>query len=54
MFGQGTGPFSWDIEVTAPDGTTILGFSTATNEYLVQDSCDGVLATAYPPLGHET
>lgn len=38
--------------VTAPDGTVILGMNSVPNPYVVQDSCDGN-APAYPPFGQE-
>lgn len=42
------------ISVTAPDGTVILGPNSAPNPYIIQYSCNGTEAPAYPPFGQET
>lgn len=42
------------ISVTAPDGTVILGPNSVPNPYIVQYSCNGAEAPAYPPFGQET
>jgi len=54
VFAQGTGPFNYALQVTAPDGTVVLNGNSATNKFLVQHSCDGTSAPAYPHFGHET
>ncbi|KAF3025091.1 hypothetical protein G7054_g13166 [Neopestalotiopsis clavispora] len=53
IFSQGDGPFAFDIEVTAPDGTVILSADSTTSNYLVQYSCDGTTAPAYAAYGSE-
>jgi hypothetical protein len=53
MFSQGSGPFEFDVKVTAPDGTVILSDSSAASEYLVWKSYDGT-APPYPAFGSET
>ncbi|KAH8807920.1 GLEYA domain-containing protein [Xylogone sp. PMI_703] len=53
LFAQGDGPFGFNIEITAPDGSIILSASSSTSEYLVQFSCDGTTAPPYAPFGAE-
>ncbi|KAK5994193.1 hypothetical protein PT974_07636 [Cladobotryum mycophilum] len=48
IFGQGNGGAVFQLSVTSPDGTIFLGNKTAGSPYLVQYSCDGVTAPAYP------
>lgn len=54
VFGQAQGAASFEMTVTAPDGTSFLGGSTGASPYLVQFSCDGVTAPAYASFGQET
>ncbi|KAI0149121.1 GLEYA domain-containing protein [Pestalotiopsis sp. NC0098] len=54
LFSQGDGPFGFNVQVTAPDGTVVLSASSSTSDYLVQYSCDGTTAPAYAPYGSET
>lgn len=54
MFAQGYGVISFSLEITAPDGTVVLGADSTTSDYLVQQSCDGTSAPAYPAFGSET
>lgn len=53
LFAQGDGPYGFNIQVTAPDGTVVLDANSATSEFLVQYSCDGTSAPAYPAFGQE-
>lgn len=43
-----------NTQITAPDGTVILGADSVANPYVVQYSCDGTAAPMYPPFGQET
>lgn len=54
LFSQGDGPFGFNVQVTAPDGTVVLSASSSTSDYLVQYSCDGTTAPTYAPYGSET
>jgi hypothetical protein len=53
VFAQGGGPFGFNIAVTAPDGSVVLSAGSATNKFLVQNSCDGTSAPPFAPLGQE-
>lgn len=53
VFSQGTGPFEFAIDVTAPDGTGVLSAGTMTSDFLAQQSCDDVSAPVYAPYGAE-
>lgn len=53
MFGQGQGYAKFQLSVTAPDGTAFLNSNTVNSPYIIQNSCDGVLAPAYPAWGSE-
>lgn len=50
----GGGPAIEDLSITAPDGTVILGSSTAGSPYVVQYSCDGTTAPQFSAWGSET
>ncbi|PSR75156.1 hypothetical protein BD289DRAFT_448060 [Coniella lustricola] len=50
-YAQATGPWSFGVSITAPDGTPILGPSGSTRD-LVRYSCDGT-APPYLPWGNE-
>ena len=54
VFGQGGGPFGFNVQVTAPDGTVVLSASSSSNQYSVQYSCDGTLGPQHVPFGQET
>lgn len=54
VFGQAQGPASFSASVSAPDGTVILSSSSGPSPFLVQYSCDGVLAPQFEPFGAET
>ncbi|KFZ02068.1 hypothetical protein V501_09672 [Pseudogymnoascus sp. VKM F-4519 (FW-2642)] len=54
IFGQGVGPAIFYTSVTAPDGTVLLDSDSGYSPYLVQFSCDGIAAPAYPAWGHES
>jgi hypothetical protein len=54
IFGQAQGPATFTASVTAPDGTVILSSSSGASPFLVQYSCDGVLAPPFAPFGAET
>lgn len=45
---------AFSFDVTAPDGSIILGSNTAASPYFVQQSCDGTTAPAFPAWGHES
>jgi hypothetical protein len=53
LFSQGDGPYGFGIQITAPDGTVVLDANSATSDFLVQYSCDGTSAPAYPPFRQE-
>ncbi|KAH8669098.1 GLEYA domain-containing protein [Xylariales sp. PMI_506] len=55
MFVQGQlATASFQVSITAPDGTVFLSPNTQSSPYLVQYSCDGLLAPPYPDFGSET
>lgn len=54
VFGQAQGAAVFQFSVTAPDGTVILDSSTEDSPYLIQYSCDGTTAPAFPAFGSET
>lgn len=54
MFGQAGGPYSFDIRIDAPDGTSVFGANSDANPYTVQYSCDGISAPQYPSWLKET
>jgi len=54
VFGQAQGAVSFYLSVTAPDGTVILNSNTPGSPFLVQYSCDGTSAPAFPAFGSET
>lgn len=54
VFGQAQGPVDFYFTVAAPDGTIILDSDTENSPYLVQYSCDGTTAPAFPAFGSET
>jgi hypothetical protein len=54
IFGQQGGPVEFFFTITAPDGTVLLSYETPNSPYIVQYSCDGVLAPEFPPFGSET
>ena len=53
FFGQMGGPVKFSFSIKAPDGTVILDSNTAESEFIVQYSCDGVTAPAFPAFGQE-
>jgi hypothetical protein len=53
VFGQQGGPVVFSFSVTAPDGTTILDANTQNSDFIVQYSCDGTTAPAFPAWGQE-
>ncbi|KAI5248216.1 hypothetical protein E4T43_01436 [Aureobasidium subglaciale] len=54
VFGQQGGPVVFSFSVTAPDGTVILDANTHDSKFIVQYSCDGTTAPAFPAWGRET
>lgn len=48
LWAQASGPGTFAMSITAPDGTTIFDSSSPANPYIVQRSCDGTSAPAYP------
>lgn len=54
MFGQAQGGAIFAASITAPDGTVILDSDSSPSPYLIQYSCDGILAPEYPAFGSET
>ncbi|KAG9718134.1 hypothetical protein KCU73_g15175, partial [Aureobasidium melanogenum] len=54
VFGQAQGAVSFYLTLTAPDGTVILNSDTSNSPFLVQFSCDGTSAPAFPAFGSET
>ncbi|KAI5211067.1 hypothetical protein AUEXF2481DRAFT_88074 [Aureobasidium subglaciale EXF-2481] len=54
VFGQQGGPVVFSFSVTAPDGTVILDANTHDSKFIVQYSCDGTTAPAFPAWGQET
>ncbi|CAD0093002.1 unnamed protein product [Aureobasidium mustum] len=54
VFGQAQGAVSFYLTLTAPDGTVILNSDTPDSPFLVQFSCDGTSAPAFPAFGSET
>lgn len=54
VFGQAQGAVDFYFSVAAPDGTIILNSDTTDSPYLVQYSCDGTTAPAFPAFGSET
>ncbi|CAD0091950.1 unnamed protein product [Aureobasidium vineae] len=53
VFGQQGGPVVFSFTITAPDGTVILDSSTQNSDFIVQFSCDGTSAPAFPAWGNE-
>ncbi|KAI5272739.1 hypothetical protein E4T47_04101 [Aureobasidium subglaciale] len=53
FFGQQGGPVKFAFSITAPDGTVILDSNTAESDFIVQHSCDGTTAPAFPPFGQD-
>jgi hypothetical protein len=53
VFGQQGGPVIFSFSVTAPDGTVILDADTQNSDFIVQYSCDGTTAPAFPAWGQE-
>ncbi|KAK6002734.1 hypothetical protein QM012_001484 [Aureobasidium pullulans] len=54
VFGQQGGPVVFAFSITAPDGTVILDASTTNSDFIVQYSCDGTTAPAFPAWGQES
>lgn len=54
MWVNGDGPGNFEFSITAPDGTIVLDADTVASPYIVQFSCDGTTAPAYPAWGSET
>lgn len=54
VFGQAQGAVEFFFSVAGPDGTIILDSDTEDSPYLVQYSCDGTTAPAFPAFGSET
>ncbi|KAI5194691.1 hypothetical protein E4T39_08550 [Aureobasidium subglaciale] len=54
VFGQQGGPVVFSFSITAPDGTVILDANTQDSKFIVQYSCDGTTAPAFPAWGQET
>lgn len=54
VFGQAVGGAGFGFSVADPNGVTLMDTNTATSNYLVRYSCDGVTAPAYAyPFGQE-
>ncbi|RFU75047.1 flocculation flo9 [Trichoderma arundinaceum] len=53
IYGQGPRIAEFDIQVTAPDGTTFLSSSTSGSPYLVRFSCDRTTAPRFSSFGFE-
>jgi hypothetical protein len=53
VFGQQGGPVIFSFSITAPDGTVILDADTQNSDFIVQYSCDGTTAPAFPAWGQE-
>ncbi|THZ90387.1 hypothetical protein D6C82_10460 [Aureobasidium pullulans] len=53
VFGQQGGPVVFSFSVTAPDGTVVLDAGTQDSKFIVQYSCDGTTAPAFPAWGQE-
>ncbi|THX71550.1 hypothetical protein D6D05_08214 [Aureobasidium pullulans] len=53
VFGQQGGPVVFSFSITAPDGTVILDAGTQDSKFIVQYSCDGTTAPAFPAWGQE-
>ncbi|KAH0363866.1 hypothetical protein KCU65_g7163, partial [Aureobasidium melanogenum] len=53
VFGQQGGPVVFSFSITAPDGTVILDANTQNSDFIVQYSCDGTSAPAFPAWGQE-
>jgi hypothetical protein len=53
IFGQQGGPVVFSFSITAPDGTVILDANTQDSDFIVQYSCDGTTAPAFPDWGQE-
>ncbi|CAD0096406.1 unnamed protein product [Aureobasidium mustum] len=53
VFGQQGGPVVFSFSITAPDGTVILDANTQNSDFIVQYSCDGTTAPAFPAWGSE-
>jgi hypothetical protein len=53
FYGQGPRIAEFDIDVTAPDGTTFLSSDTTGSPYLVRYSCDRIAAPRFDPFGFE-
>lgn len=53
VYANAQGLATENTEITAPDGTVILGSSSVANPYVIQYSCDGISAPKYPPFGQE-
>ena len=54
LYAQVIGPLKFDMRVLAPDGSTVLGPDTGASGQVVQFSCDGWAAPAFPGFGQET
>ncbi|KAH0011437.1 hypothetical protein KCU78_g10022, partial [Aureobasidium melanogenum] len=54
VFGQQGGPVVFSFSITAPDGTVILDANTQNSDFIVQYSCDGTTAPAFPAWGQES
>ncbi len=53
VYGQGPRIAEFDIEVSAPDGTTFLSSDTTGSPYLVRFSCDRATAPRFSSFGFE-
>ncbi|THV63518.1 hypothetical protein D6D28_10614 [Aureobasidium pullulans] len=53
VFGQQGGLVVFSFSITAPDGTVILDAGTQDSKFIVQYSCDGTTAPAFPAWGQE-
>lgn len=56
VYKQGLGGASFDYTITDPKGNVVIGNSAQSNgsPYIVQYSCDGTTAPAFPAFGQET
>ena len=54
IFGQAQGGAEFIASIISPDGTVLLNSASGYSPYLVQFSCDGILAPVYPAWGNES
>ncbi|KAF5665257.1 conidiospore surface protein [Fusarium circinatum] len=53
VYGQAQYGGGFTFTVTAPNGQVLVGNDVTASPYIVRNSCDGILAPAYPPFGQE-